>query len=71
MEDYAAEVPPVNGTLFAFRRSEHSWHGFPPCTGERRSLQLQYVQPKRAERGFLRKTSLTKRMRRALRGVGL
>src|SRR5690349_14402857 len=38
MEDYAAEVPPVNGNLFAFRRCEHSWHGFPPCTGERRSL---------------------------------
>ena len=71
MEDYAAEVPPVNGTLFAFRRCDHSWHGFPPCTGERRSLQLQYVKPKRAERGFLRKTSLKKRVKRALRGVGL
>lgn len=71
MEDYAAEVPPVNGNLFAFRRSDHSWHGFPPCTGERRSLQLQYVKPKRAERGFLRKTSLTKRVKRALRGFGL
>src|SRR3954470_200636 len=71
MEDYAAEVPPVNGNLFAFRRCEHSWHGFPPCTGERRSLQLQYVKPKRAERGFLHKTSLKKRVTRALRGLGL
>ena len=70
MEDYAAEVPPVNGILFAFRRSDHSWHGFPPCTGERRSLQLQYVKPKRVERGFQHKTSLTKRVRRVLRGFG-
>jgi hypothetical protein len=70
MEDYAAEVLPVGGTLFAFRRAENSWHGFPPCTGERRSLQMQYVRPKRAERGLVHKTSLRKRFRRLLRAFG-
>ena len=27
IEDYAAEVPPLGGTLLAFRRTDHSWHG--------------------------------------------
>lgn len=70
MGDYAAEVLPVGGTLFAFRRSENSWHGFPPCTGERRSLQMQYARPKRAERGLVHKTSLNKRLKRLLRAFG-
>lgn len=51
IDDYKAEVEPVRGTLFAFRRSEHSYHGFLPCEGERRSLQMYWVNPKRGRRG--------------------
>jgi hypothetical protein len=43
LDDYAAEVPPVAGTLLAFRRSERSWHGHHPFEGERRSVQLNWV----------------------------
>lgn len=68
MEDYAAEIVPAGGTLFAFRRADHSWHGFPPCTGERRSIQMQYARPKRAERGPTHKHAWRKRLRR-LRGL--
>lgn len=71
MEDYAAEVPPVGGTLLAFRRADHSWHGFPPCTGERRSVQMQYARAKRAERGPVHKNSLRKRLKRVLRAAAL
>jgi hypothetical protein len=70
MDDYAAEIVPVGGTLFAFRRSETSWHGFPSATGERRSLQMQYVAPKRSERGVVHKTSLVKRLKRLVRAFG-
>ena len=37
IEDMAAEVPPLAGTLLAFRRTPHSWHGHKPFDGERPS----------------------------------
>jgi hypothetical protein len=43
LEDYAREVPPLAGTILAFRRSEKSFHGHHPYVGERRSLQLNWV----------------------------
>ena len=56
IDDYAAEVVPAHGTLFAFRRSENSYHGFHPCEGERRSLQMYWVNPTRGRRGGPKKT---------------
>jgi SM-20-related protein len=47
MDDYYVEVPPVLGALIAFRRNEHSFHGFPSAEGERRTLQMYWVDPKR------------------------
>jgi len=43
LSDWAAEVPPVAGTLLAFRRSDRSWHGHEPFQGERRAIQLNWV----------------------------
>ncbi|OIQ82742.1 hypothetical protein GALL_354640 [mine drainage metagenome] len=43
LEDYAAEVEPRMGTLLAFRRSDHSWHGHKPYVGPRRAIQLNWV----------------------------
>jgi SM-20-related protein len=63
IDDYAAEVPPERGTLLAFRRNEHSYHGFVPCVGERRSLQMYWVSPKRAARGE-KKLTLKRRLKR-------
>lgn len=50
MDEYYVEVPPVRGNLFAFRRNDHSFHGFPPARGERRTLQMYWVEPKRLNR---------------------
>jgi hypothetical protein len=41
--DPAVEVPPTLGTLLAFRRSDHSWHGHTPFVGQRRVLQVNYL----------------------------
>ena len=30
LENYVAELPPSNGTLLIFRRSDNSWHGHKP-----------------------------------------
>ncbi len=43
VEDFAAEVPPDNGTLLVFRRSDSSWHGHHPFDGPRRSLQMNWM----------------------------
>jgi SM-20-related protein len=42
-EPYAAEVPPTMGTVFAFLRAAHSWHGHKPFTGERRVVQTAWI----------------------------
>lgn len=43
IEDYAAQVPPLGGTLLAFRRTDHSWHGHTRFVGERRMVQVNYL----------------------------
>ncbi len=43
VDDFAAEVPPDNGTLLVFKRSDSSWHGHHPFDGPRRSLQMNWM----------------------------
>jgi hypothetical protein len=43
LEDFVAEVPPSNGTLLIFRRSDNSWHGHKPFVGPRRAIQFNWV----------------------------
>jgi hypothetical protein len=47
IEDVAAEVAPSGGNLLAFLRSDHSWHGHLPFSGERRVVQFNWVTNKR------------------------
>jgi hypothetical protein len=37
-------VPPVFGSFFAFKRTENSWHGHKPFTGERRVIQTTWLR---------------------------
>ena len=50
IENFAAEVPPIGGTLLAFRRSDHSWHGHKQFVGERRMLQMNFIKSGRMAR---------------------
>jgi len=43
LEDPIMEVPPAAGTLIAFKRSDNSWHGHKPFSGERRVIQFNWV----------------------------
>jgi Rps23 Pro-64 3,4-dihydroxylase Tpa1-like proline 4-hydroxylase len=45
IEDFAAEVPPVGGTLLVFRRTDHSFHGHKRFVGERRTVQMSWLEP--------------------------
>src|SRR5262249_37799368 len=44
MEDVILEVPPEEGTLLAFVRSDNSWHGHLPHFGPRRVVQMNWVR---------------------------
>lgn len=41
--DIIVEVPPVAGTLLAFKRSNNSWHGHESFSGERRVVQFNWL----------------------------
>ena len=43
LDDIIVEVPPVEGTLLAFKRADNSWHGHEPFVGERRVIQFNWV----------------------------
>jgi SM-20-related protein len=43
LDDCAAEIAPLAGTMVAFRRSGSSFHGHHPHRGERRVVQLNWV----------------------------
>jgi SM-20-related protein len=43
LDDPIMEVPPAAGTMLAFKRSENSWHGHKPFSGERRVIQFNWV----------------------------
>ena len=43
IDNYAAQVAPLGGTLLAFRRTDHSWHGHTRFVGERRMVQINYL----------------------------
>jgi hypothetical protein len=43
LDDYAAEIPPLAGTMLAFRRSDASFHGHHAHVGKRQSVQLNWV----------------------------
>jgi SM-20-related protein len=63
LEDYAAEVAPLAGTMLAFRRSERSFHGHRAHVGERRSLQLNWVTDTSVVRRELARHSWSARLK--------
>jgi SM-20-related protein len=55
LDDYAAEVPPVNGTLLIFPNGPTTWHGHKRFTGQRYSIQLNYMTTDAKARSELRR----------------
>lgn len=43
LDDYFAEAPAGDGALAAFRCDKNAWHGHLPYSGERRTVQLNWV----------------------------
>jgi hypothetical protein len=55
LEDYVAEVPPVNGTLLVFPNGASAWHGHRRFVGQRYSIQLNYMTTDDKARSELRR----------------
>lgn len=68
LEDYAVEVPPVNGTLLVFPNGPATWHGHKPFVGRRYAIQLNYMTTDGKARSEMRRhkvSALVKRLTRA------
>jgi SM-20-related protein len=68
LEDYAVEVPPVDGTLLVFPNGPTSWHGHRTFVGQRYVVQLNYMTNDAKARSELRRhrvSAFLKRLRRA------
>ena len=59
IEDYAVEVPPVDGTLLAFPNGPTTWHGHKEFIGRRTVVQLNYMTNDLAAQVELRRHRLS------------
>jgi len=50
LDDVITEVPPIEGTLLAFKRADNSWHGHKPFVGARRVIQFNWVTSEKDQR---------------------
>jgi len=69
LADYAVEVPPVNGTLLLFPNGPAAWHGHKRFTGQRFSVQLNYMTTDAKARSELRRHRISAFMKRLTRAA--
>ncbi len=68
IEDYAAEVPPVDGTLLVFPNGPTTWHGHKRYVGQRYVVQMNYMTTSTKAKAEMRRhhlSALIKRLTRA------
>ncbi len=68
LENYAVEVPPVNGSLLVFPNGPTTWHGHKQFVGRRFVVQLNYMTTDDKARYEMRRhrvTAFLKRLTRA------
>ncbi len=68
IENYAAEVAPVRGTLLMFRCARNAYHGHKPFVGARRSIQLNWLTGPAVLKRELRRHGLSAWTKRLFRG---
>jgi SM-20-related protein len=69
LENFAIEVPPVNGTLLVFPNGPTAWHGHKRFVGKRYSVQLNYMTTSAKARSELRRHRLSAFMKRLTRAA--
>ncbi len=66
LEDYAVEVPPVDGTLLVFPNGPTTYHGHKTFVGRRYAIQLNYMADDAKARYELRRHRLSAVVKRLL-----
>ena len=66
LEDYAVEVPPVDGTLLVFPNGPTTYHGHKSFVGRRYAIQLNYMADDARARHELRRHRLSALAKRLL-----
>lgn len=69
LDDYAVEVPPVNGTLLVFPNAADAWHGHKTFIGRRYAIQLNYMTTDAKARAELRRHRLSAFVKRLTRAA--
>jgi hypothetical protein len=64
IEDYAVEVPPVNGSLLVFPNGPGTWHGHKRFIGRRYVVQLNYMTADSRARSELRRHRISAFLKR-------
>lgn len=66
LEDYAVEVPPVDGTLLVFPNGPTTYHGHKTFVGRRYAIQLNYMADDAKARYELRRHKISAVVKRLL-----
>ncbi len=69
IEDYAVEVPPVNGTLLVFPNGPTTWHGHKQFVGRRYVIQLNWMTTDDKAKYELRRHKVSAFMKRLTRAA--
>ncbi len=69
IEDYAVEVPPVNGTLLVFPNGPTTWHGHKQFVGRRSVIQLNWMTTDEKARYEMRRHKISAFMKRLTRAA--
>ena len=69
IEDYAVEVPPVNGTLLVFPNGPTTWHGHKQFVGRRYVIQMNWMTTDDKARYELRRHKVSAFMKRLTRAA--
>ncbi|HQT60321.1 MAG TPA: 2OG-Fe(II) oxygenase [Acidiphilium sp.] len=66
LEDYAVEVPPVDGTLLVFPNGPTTWHGHRTYVGKRYTVQMNYMTTDAKARYEMRRHRISALVKRLL-----
>jgi len=69
IDDYAVEVPPVNGTLLVFPNGPTTWHGHKQFIGRRYVIQLNWMTTDDKARYEMRRHKISAFMKRLTRAA--
>jgi len=69
LEDFAVEVPPVNGTLLVFPNGPTTWHGHRRFVGQRYGVQLNYMTTDDKARSEMRRHRISAFLKRLTRAA--